>query len=131
MYCWKLIKALSKHIPIQSKLNEIYESDEIIKKLSTVIGAQVYKDWIGRLYVVVNPFIKDGQYTNEAAYDMEGDPSQWIEHHIMERIAVVKQFIYTSDLFDVLTYEIRRIKEDNYLFIIQPISLADLGIWWP
>ena len=41
-------------------------------------------------------------------------------------LSVASQFIRAKNLFDLLTYKIKKIDDyDNYLFIIQPITLDE------
>jgi hypothetical protein len=44
----------------------------------------------------------------------------------MQRLNIAANFIQTNNLFDLLTYDIKRLDEyDNYLLIIEPITLND------
>ena len=48
----------------------------------------------------------------------------------MTKLNLVKDFIMANNLFDLLTYEIKRIDDyDNYLFIIKPITFDDCKKW--
>lgn len=114
----------------QKILNKIYKDDEIISKISTIFGVQFYKDWVGRLYAVVNPAIKDGQwdpqqifeYTSQG-YDTTEHATQWI----MERMVLLENFIQVNNLFDLLGYDIQKIDDSgNYLFTIYPITLPPM-----
>ncbi len=123
----KFISNLNKNIKYQRILNQAYEQDQIIAKLSTMIGAQFYKDWIGRLYAVVNPAIKDGKFDQsqifeytEQGYDTTEHMQQWI----VERLTMMEGFIQTNNLFDVLSYKLEKLDDNgNYLFIIFPVTL--------
>jgi hypothetical protein len=91
------------------------------------------QDWIGRVYAVINPYIKDGKYDREApVYELGSDmPSDIItENYIMSRLAIASRFIRSNNLFDLLVYDIRKLDEDdNFLFIMQPIPYANLWRW--
>jgi hypothetical protein len=87
-------------------------------------------DWIGRIYTVINPNINNGQYdVNDQIFEYNEngfDNNIYVERQIMKKLAIAQQYIQTNNLFDLLTYEIRKIDDyDNYLFIIQPITLED------
>ena len=62
MHIYKLIRALIANWRYKKVLDEAYEQDQIIAKLSTMFGTQFYKDRVGRLYAVINPAVKDGKY---------------------------------------------------------------------
>ena len=45
---------------------------------------------------------------------------------ILNQLSVAKQFIKANNLFDLLTYRLEKLDEnDNYLFIIEPITWED------
>ena len=95
------------------------------------IANRVKKYKIGRLYVVINPNIKNGKFeTNDQIFeynDVGLDNSTYVEKWIMQRLNVAKSFIQANNLFDLLTYEIKKIDDyDNFLFIMMPITLPDV-----
>ena len=48
----------------------------------------------------------------------------------MTKLNVAKNFIMANNLFDLLTYEIKRLDNyDNYLFIIKPITFNEFKKW--
>jgi hypothetical protein len=48
----------------------------------------------------------------------------------MTKLNAVRNFIMANNLFDLLTYEIKKIDEfDNYLFVIKPITFDDCKKW--
>ena len=60
-------------------------------------------------------------------YDENGlNNYAFIERCIMSKLNIAQSFIQTNNLFDLLTYKIEKLDEyDNYLFIIEPITLYD------
>jgi hypothetical protein len=111
-------------------LDKIYKDENLINNLSSLFGTHFKKDWIGRLYTVINPNIKDGKYNTEDQifeYDSDGlINTAYVEKKIMEKLNIASNFIHANNLFDLLTYEIKKLDDyDNYLFIIKPITLDD------
>ena len=48
----------------------------------------------------------------------------------MTRFNLIKDFIMANNLFDLLTYEIKKLDDyDNYLFIVKPITFDDCVKW--
>lgn len=128
MYTILFFIRLFKAIKYQIILRKVYKKDDIIRKLSYALGSQLYIDWIGRLYTVINPNIKDGKYNAEQVIEFTSsggvDNTQWVQQWIMERLNIIKKFIMAENLFDLLTYRLDKIDNNsNYLFIIQPITL--------
>ena len=96
-----------------------------------MFGVQFKKDWIGRLYAVINPNISTPLNDQVFEYNERGlDNKTYIEKWIMDRMNVLNEFILSHNLFDVLTYNIKKLDNyDNYLFVIQPITLKDCLKW--
>ena len=115
-------------------LNKVYRDENLLSNLSQMFKVKFKKDWIGRIYAVFNPHIQEGifdpnkhiyEYTSEGLTDRA-----YVENYIMNQLNIAKQFIHANNLFDLLTYEIKRIDDkDNYLFIMQPITLEDCLKW--
>lgn len=136
----RIIKDFVANRKTKKVLNQAYESEQIVAKLSSTLGTQFYKDWIGRLYAVVNPYIKDGKWDTGQVFEYTEQGIDTTEHAhqwIMQRLGLLQSFIQTNNLFDVLTYEIKRLDNNgNYLFVIEPITqvalkqdLKKLGKW--
>lgn len=128
MFLYKFFRNLFKHIKYQRIIKNAYEREQLIAKISTLLGTQFKLDWVGRLYSVINPNIKDGKYNPDQIYefDIEGNPynNEWVTKWIMERLNILQNFIQTANLFDVLEYKIRDLDDLNYLIIFQPITLS-------
>jgi hypothetical protein len=91
-------------------------------------------DWVGRIYAVFNPnIINDELDVNSQIFEYGENGltnSPYIEKWIMTKLNIVKDFIMANNLFDLLTYEIKKIDDyDNYLFIIKPITFDDCVKW--
>lgn len=129
MFITRFFKRLIDNIRYQKILNKVYKEEEVIAKVSTILGTQFYKDWIGRLYGVVNPAIKDGQWDNQQAfeYTTEGyDTTEHMKQWLMGRMQLLENFIQVNNLFDVLSFDIKRLDSNgNYLFMLYPITLPD------
>ena len=131
MYTWRFIKDLFLHLKYSRIINKVIQDEGIIQKFSQLYGVEFRRDWVGRIYAVINPHIKDGKYDPTAvAYEntLEGfDMSQYLQNWIMERMAVASRFINTNNLFELLTYNITKLDDDdNFLFVVQPITLPEL-----
>ena len=48
----------------------------------------------------------------------------------MTKLNLIRDFIMANNLFDLLTYEIKKLDDyDNYLFVIKPITFDDCMKW--
>ena len=131
MIIFNFIKYLCIHLKYHNVIKAAYKAESFIAKLTQMFGVQFKKDWIGRLYAVINPNISTPLNDQVFEYNERGlDNKTYIEKWIMDRMNVLNEFILSHNLFDVLTYNIKKLDNyDNYLFVIQPITLKDCLKW--
>ena len=118
------------HWKYSKLLRNIYKSENLIQNLTNLFGVQFKIDWVGRIYAIFNPNIYNGGFDQNSQifeYNENGFDNRFlVEKRIMEMLSVASQFIRAKNLFDLLTYKIKKIDDyDNYLFIIQPITLDE------
>jgi hypothetical protein len=127
MYIFRFIRSYIANRSYQKALDNAYQQDSIIAKLSNMFGVQFRRDWIGRLYAVINPAIRDGKFDRSQAFEYAEDGVNTTEHAkvwMMQRLTLLQGFIQAENLFDLLTYDIKRIDDSgNYLLTILPITL--------
>lgn len=130
MHIYRFIRAFIENRRYQKILDKAYQDEELIAKLSTIFGVQFRRDWVGRLYAVINPAIKDGQFDQTQIFEYSAggyDTTEHAKQWVVERMIMVENFIQTNNLFDVLTYDVQSLDENgNYLLIILPITLPDV-----
>lgn len=130
MIIYNFIKYLILSIRYNRLLNKIYREERLLEGLSKLFGSEVQQDWIGRIYVVINPHIKNGKWNPESVVQELGNDNisrAVVTNMIMGTLNTVRQFIKANNLFDLLTYDIRRVSDnDDYLLIMEPITYPDL-----
>lgn len=134
MVFYKFIKNLIVNYKYTKLLTKIYEDEQLLIKFSQLFGTEFRIDWVGRMYTVINPNIIDDKFdinTQIFEYGENGFSNEpYIEKWIMTKFNIVKDFIMANNLFDLLTYEIKKIDDyDNYLFVIKPITFDDCKKW--
>lgn len=114
------------YIKIQKLLNKIYDGEKIEKNLSKIFGVECKRDWVGRLYMVVNPILQDIETGgNTLIYDR--DEKVVIEGWVMKNLELIRQFVVNNAMFDLLSYDIKRIDDDeNYLIVFKNIYFDDM-----
>lgn len=134
MKLYRFIKGYFQNRKYQKILNKVYNDDQIIAKLSFALGSQFRRDWIGRLYTVINPAIKDGKYDYTQVYEyvQEGyDTTEHVQQWIVERLSAIQTVIQTNNLFDVLSFNIKKLDDEgNYLFVVYPVTLPEVLETW-
>lgn len=133
MIIYNFFKYLYLHIRYNILLNEIYKHENLISNLSKLFGHEFKKDWVGRIYTVINPYIVNGQFNNDYISEVGDDGSNqdaFIEQYVMQKLAIAEKFIYSNNLFDLLTYKIIRLDNyDNYLFVMKPLTYDNFIKW--
>ena len=133
-----MFNSIINHIKYTKILNEAYKEEDLLDNLSKLFNTEFKKDWVGRVYAVLNPFIKDGVYDATApAYEyteMGVRDDAFVKSWMMERMMVAERFIHINNLFDILIYDLKPIdKMGNYLLILRPItyySFWNSVKWW-
>lgn len=127
-----------KHLWLNNKytklLKKVYKEEQLLSKFSQLFGTEFRIDWVGRIYTVINPNVIDDKFeTNTQIFEYGENGlsnNSYIEHWIMTKLNIAQNFIMANNLFDLLTYEIKRLDNyDNYLFIIKPITFDDCKKW--
>ena len=134
MVFYSFLKNLYLNIKYTKLLTRIYKDEQLLYKFSQLFGTEFRIDWVGRIYTVINPNIIDDKFdvnTQIFEYTETGLSNKpYVEKWIMTRFNIIKDFIMANNLFDLLTYEIKKIDEyDNYLFVIKPITFDDCIKW--
>lgn len=123
----KYLRTFFEYKKYSKMLDRIYQDEDVIRKMSFLVGAQFRKDDIGRLYAVINPAIRDGKYNEEQALEWKEDGlnnEEYIKGWVIKYLSMIQNFIQINNLFELLTYRIEKLDEyGNYLFVIQPICL--------
>lgn len=134
MVIYSFIRNLLLNIKYTRLLRKIYDDEQLLRKFSELFGTEFRIDWVGRMYAVFNPNIANDMLDVNSQifeYDEKGLTNKpYIEKWIMTKLILVKDFIMANNLFDLLTYEIKKLDEyDNYLFVIKPITFDDCMKW--
>ena len=130
MITYLFIKYLITHIKYCKILNDVYKNENLLVNLSNLFKVNFKQDWVGRIYAVFNPHIQEGMFNpNNQIYEYTENGlvnDAYVEAYILNQLNIIKQFIKANNLFDLLTYRLKKIDEnDNYLFIIEPITWED------
>ena len=134
MITWNFFKYLYLYIKYWRILSKAYKDEDLIAKLEFIFKTNFRMDWVGRIYTVLNPNISENKFdTNKQIfeYNERGLVNDvYIEQWIMTQLNIILNFIQTNNLFDMLSYDIKKLDDyDNYLFIIKPIMYDNFIKW--
>jgi hypothetical protein len=112
-------------------LKQVYKQENLLQNLGQMLGAKFRIDWIGRVYAVINPSIQNNQYdANSQIFEYGPDGLSdlpGVESWLMRRLNIVQQFVQAQNIFDLLTFKLKKLdNNNNFLFILQPLPLDDL-----
>jgi hypothetical protein len=130
MVIYNFIKYLFLYIKYYKILKKVYEEENIIENLSKTFNIEFKQDWIGRIYCIFNPNLVDGKFDpNHQIYsynDKGLSTDDFVEQYIMTQLNIIQRYIRANNLFELLDYNLVKLDDyDNYLFIMQPITLGD------
>lgn len=134
MILYNFIKHLILNIRYTKLVRKVYNDERLLYKFSQLFGSEFRIDWVGRVYAVLNPNIVDEKMdynTQIFEYGENGLTNEpYVEKWIMTKFNLIRDFVMANNLFDLLTYELKKIDEyDNYLFIIKPITFDECLKW--
>lgn len=120
-----------KYLKLRNMVKKIVKNEDLLDNLTKLYGFNFHMDNMGRIYSVINPSIKRGVYDvtsqrNGVDDAMGANPKQYINNWVMSRLDIAQEFIFEKDLFNILTYEIDSIDENNnFLLVMSPLGYED------
>lgn len=118
----QLIIALLHHRKVRKIFNTAIREENLILGLSTILCTQMYQDWIGRIYGVINPEVENGEFRPGRIRDPEGSLTQWVDRYVVGQINLLRDYIREVNLFDLVTYRIKTLKGNNFLVMLEPVT---------
>ena len=121
-----MIGTIVNYIKVQRVLNKIFTHEKIEKNLTQTFGVECKRDWVGRLYMVINPILQNIQSDgNEMIFDKDNNAQ--IEAWVMKNLELIRHFVVNNSMFDILSYSIERLDDDeNYLVVFKNIYFDDV-----
>ena len=135
MIIYNFFKNLILNIRYTKIIRRVFKEEGLLEGLSQIFKTNFKVDWVGRVYAVLNPNLDEsGQYSPNTQIFEYGEGGlnneRMVEQWVMERMIVISDFIRTNNLFELLTYSLKKLDDyDNYLFILEPITLHDCLKW--
>lgn len=131
MITFYFIKYLILVIRYTKIVKKIDRDENLLSNLGKLLNCNFRFDWIGRIYAVANPTLdENGRYdTNTQIFEYGANGLSevpGVQAWLMKHLSIAQQFIQAQNLFDILTFRIRKLDEyNNYLIVFQVFPLAD------
>jgi len=121
-----MFRTIINYFKIKKLLLKIYDGEKIEKNLSKTFGVECKRDWVGRLYMVVNPILQNIE-TGGNTLVFDRNDNVMIEEWVMKNLELIRNFVVNNSMFDLLTYSIEKIDDDNnYLIVFKNIYFDDM-----
>lgn len=125
------IRNLIDYIKIKRIIDKVIKEEDLLNNLSQLFSTPNYsihfkKDWIGRIYAVLNPIVQDPQ-ARIFEYDTNGtNIKSFVNKWVIEHMIAADNFVKNHELFDILIYNLEQLDDDyNFLFTLTPIGWPD------
>lgn len=97
MILYNFIKHLYLCIKYNKLVQKIYKDENLLVNLSYLFQSRFRRDWIGRVYAVLNPFIVNDEVqtnTQILEYGIDGiSDKSWVDKWVMDKMIIAQRFI--------------------------------------
>ncbi len=130
-----LVQSIYKYITDMSYISDTLYSKEFLTVLKQYLRISVKKDWIGRLYGVINPYIDiDGKIDfNNTIIEIDGDntnSNEYVKNWVYRQFNLIDNLFKINKLYDYINVDIKHVgplNADNYLIVIDVVSRKEMA----
>lgn len=130
-----LVQSIYRYITDMSYISDTLYSKEFLAVLKQYLRISVKKDWIGRLYGVINPYIDiDGKIDfNNAIIEIDGDntnSNEYVKTWVYRQFNLIDNLFKINKLYDYINVDIKHVgplNADNYLIVIDVVSRKEMA----
>ena len=134
---WRLVMLLQsiyRYITDMSYISDTLYSKEFLTVLKQYLRISIKKDWIGRLYGVINPYIDiDGKIDfNNTIIEIDGDntnSNEYVKNWVYKQFNLIDNLFKINKLYDYINVDIKHVgplNADNYLIVIDVVSRKEM-----
>lgn len=130
-----LVQSIYKYITDMSYISDTLYNKEFLTVLKQYLRISVKKDWIGRLYGVINPYIDiDGKIDfNNTIIEIDGDntnSNEYVKNWVYRQFNLIDNLFKINKLYDYINVDIKHVgplNADNYLIVIDVVSRKEMA----
>ncbi|MCH5166903.1 MAG: hypothetical protein J1F35_03335 [Erysipelotrichales bacterium] len=127
---YNLFKTYFEYKSDKSKIRQIFYSKDFALILKKYLNIDVRKDWIGRLYGVINPVINQEGFLDisNSIIEIDGDNTNsntYTQIWVYKQLELIKNLFNIHDLYNYIDVDIQKvgpINLDNYLVIFDIVG---------
>lgn len=129
-----LVQSIYRYITDMSYISDTLYSKEFLTVLKQYLRITIKKDWIGRLYGVINPYIDiDGKIDfNNTIIEIDGDntnSNEYVKNWVYRQFNLIDNLFKINKLYDYINVDIKHVgplNADNYLIVIDVVSRKEM-----
>ena len=129
-----LVQSIYRYITDMSYISDTLYSKEFLTVLKQYLRISIKKDWIGRLYGVINPYIDiDGKIDfNNTIIEIDGDntnSNEYVKNWVYRQFNLIDNLFKIIKLYDYINVDIKHVgplNADNYLIVIDVVSRKEM-----
>ena len=129
-----LVQSIYRYITDMSYISDTLYSKEFLTVLNQYLRISIKKDWIGRLYGVINPYIDiDGKIDfNNTIIEIDGDntnSNEYVKNWVYRQFNLIDNLFRINKLYDYINVDIKHVgplNADNYLIVIDVVSRKEM-----
>lgn len=127
---FKTIKSLYDYIKDYEYISDTFYSEAFKLVLKEYLNVDIKKDWIGRLYGVVNPNINpEGKFDiTKTIIEFDDDNTnnqEYVKHWAHKQLYIIGEVFKIENLYHFIDLEFRHVgpkEADNYLLVFDIVS---------
>ena len=139
---YDLIRNAIYHHKIKKAVKEVFYGDDFTMVVKKYLNVDLDKDWLGRLYGVINPNIDiDGNFNvSNVIIEIDGDRTnnnEYVRTWIYRQLNLMGQLFNMRNLYHNITMELEHVGPeyaDNYLLIFdiasRPVLARSFRRWF-
>lgn len=137
-YTWiykffNIFSTLKTYIADYELISDTFYSEEFKKVLKRYLYADFKRDWLGRLYAVVNPVIDVNGKLNfsNVIFEIDGDntnSNEFVKAWVFNEMKLIGDLFKIEKLYDYISIDFKHVgplDHDNYLVIFDITSRID------
>lgn len=132
---YDLIISINQYIKDYNIVSESLYSDAFLTVLKRYLNKEFKKDWIGRLYAVINPNIDiDGKFNfNNTIIELDDERTnneRYVQNWLYRQMQLIADVFKIQNMYSYISMGIEHVgpkNADNYLVIFDITSRIEMG----
>ncbi len=125
-----LLESIYTYIKDWYYVSDTFYSDEFKQVIKRYLYVDLKKDWLGRLYGIINPNIgPNGKYDfSNTIFEIDGDNTNndaFVKNIIFGKLDLIDRQFHINKLYEYINIEFEHVGPswaDNYLFVFDMVS---------